>query len=65
LTYERLSRIIDFQFGQIAVGYKIVLFFLLSRECETWPFVLRGELRLRVNEKMVPRKIFVVKNEYV
>jgi len=50
---------------QITLGYKIVIFFLLSHECETWSFILRGELRLRVNEKMVPRKKFVVKNKYV
>ena len=69
MTYERLPRIIDFQFitnnMQITVGYKILIFFLLSRECETGPLILKGELRLMVNVKMVPRRIFVVKNNYV
>ena len=27
---------------QIKLGYKIVIFFLLSRECQTWPVILRG-----------------------
>jgi len=69
VTYERLSRIMDFQFitdnMQITLGYKIVIFFLFSRKCEKWPLILREGIRLRVNEKMVPRKICVDKNKYV
>jgi len=69
VTYEKQSRISDFQFitnnMQITVGYKTVIFFLISRECETWPLILRGELWLRENVKMVPTLIFVVKNKYV
>jgi hypothetical protein len=48
---------------QIKVGYNIVIFLLLSHESETWSFILKGEHRLRVNQKMVPSKILVLKME--
>jgi hypothetical protein len=50
---------------QITVGYKIVILLLFSHGCEIWSLILRGENRLRVNEKMVPSKIFVHEMEEV
>ena len=50
---------------QITVGYNIVIFLLLSHESKTWSFILKGEHRLRMNEKMGPSKIFVLKMEEV
>jgi hypothetical protein len=50
---------------QIAAGYTIVILLLLSHECETCSLILRGEHRLRVNEKMVPSSIYVLKMEEV
>jgi len=51
------------------IGYKIIIIvliiLLLSHECETWSFILRAEQRLRVNEKMMLCKIFVLKTEDV
>jgi len=50
---------------QITVGYKTVILILLSHEYETWCLILRGEQKLRVKEKMVLSKIFVLKMEEV
>jgi len=56
--------ITDFQFIpknlKVTEGYKIVILLLFSHECEIWSLMLRGEHRLRMNEKMVLSKIFVL-----
>jgi len=52
-------------YNELHVDYIRILncnFFPFSLESESWPLILSAELRLRVNEEMVPRKKFVVKN---
>jgi len=50
---------------RITVGYKIVIFFFFSHECEIWSLVLRGENMLRMNKKMGSSSIFVLRREKV
>jgi len=50
---------------QITVGYTMVFLLLISHDYETSYLILRGEHRLRVREKMVLSKIFVLKMEEV
>ena len=43
--------------------YKTIILPVVLSGCETWSLTLRGELRLRVLENKVPRKIFGAKKD--
>jgi hypothetical protein len=45
--------------------YRTVIFPVVSYGCETWPFTLREECRLRVFENRVLRRIFGPKRDEV
>jgi len=49
----------------ITVGYKIVILFLFSHECEILSGLLRREFRLRMNEIMGSSRTFVPRKEEV
>jgi hypothetical protein len=43
--------------------YKTIILPVVLHRCETWPFTVRGERRLRVFENRVPRRIFGPKRD--